>query len=176
MEDSTDINNVIRHIQSLQADAERCLRMAYYSQNGKGGIDEGLLRKGQKLLNQANEIIKQNLVPLLQSVNPAEVATILSTLGVAGAFKAEILNTLNLAKNMAKAGMETARIIEMIEMAFPFVCIAVGAAIAALLYSWWLDRKQKQEEKRVFNEYQDRMTGNRPKYVPFQPRFTPGRL
>ena len=71
--------------------------------------------------------------------------------------------------------MTTLEICEAINMAVPILCTIVGAAILALLYNWWNNKKTEKKEQQALQEYKERLS-NRSRHVPFQPQFIPGRL
>ena len=77
-QETVDIGNIIRQIEMLQQGADRLLKLAYQSADGKGKVNEGLLQQGQALLKQAEQLIEQNIVPILQGLNPAAVASALT--------------------------------------------------------------------------------------------------
>jgi len=173
--DKADLNNIIRQIEALQQMAAKKLAEAYRSQDGKGKVNEGLLQQGQAYLNQAEKLIEQNIVPILQSLNPAQVASALAAVNASPQLVAQVKTVLTAARSVAAAGMTTAEICAVINVVVPVLLVITAVAIFAVLYKMWLDRNIKKEGERLLRQYEERAgTGRR--HVPFQPNFMPGRL
>ena len=175
MEEVFELTEVIRQIEGLQRQAGRFLEMAYRSQDGKGNVNEGLLQQGQVFLQRAEALIQENIVPILQSLNPSQVASSLAAAGASPALISEVTPILNAARAVAAGGMSVAAICEVISVAVPVLLAVVGLAVMAFLYKMWLDRNIKKEGERLLKQYEDRVA-SRPRHVPFQPRFIPGRM
>lgn len=173
--DKAELNNIIRQIETLQKLAGKKLAEAYRSQDGRGNVNEGLLQQGQAYLKQAETLIEQNIVPILQSLNPAQVASALAAAGASRQLMSQVLTVLNAAKNVAKVGMTAAEICQIINVVVPVLLVITAVAIFAVLYKMWLDRDIKKEGERLLQKYEERAGSGR-RYVPFQPNFIPGRL
>lgn len=173
--DQVKLNNIIRQIDALEQAAAKKLAEAYRSQNGKGSVNEALLQQGRAFQKQAEALIEQNIVPILQSLNPAQVASALAAAGASSQMMSQVSNVLNAARTVAQAGLTTAEICQIINVAVPVLIGVVVVAIIAGLYKMWLDRNIQKEGERLLKEYEERLGPNR-KHVPFQPRMIPGRL
>lgn len=173
--DKAELNNIIRHIETLQRLAAKKMAEAYRSQDGKGNVNEGLLQQGQAYLKQAEALIEQNIVPILQSLNPAQVASALAAAGASPQLMSQVSTVLNAAKNVAQVGMTAAEICQIINVVVPVLLVITAVAIFAVLYKMWLDRNIKKEGERLLRQYEERAGSGR-RHVPFQPNFIPGRL
>lgn len=175
MGDKLDLTEVIRQIENLQRAADRILPHAYRSQDGKGKINEGLLKQGNIYLDKARELIDQNIVPILQSLNPSQVTAALTAAGASSSIISQVSTALNAARAVAVSGMSTAAICEAINIAVPVLLAVVGIAILGFSFKWWLDRNIKKEGERALKQYQDQIAP-RYRHVPFQPRLIPGNM
>ncbi len=173
--DKLDLNQIVHQIETLQRLAAKKLAEAYRSQDGKGKVNEGLLQQGQAYLNQAEKIIEQNIVPILQSLNPAQVASALAAAGASPQLMSQVKTVLTAARGVAAAGMTTAEICAIINVVVPVLLAITAVAIFACLYKMWLDRNIKKEGERLLKQYEER-SGSGHRHVPFQPRMIPGRL
>ncbi len=120
MVDTSDLNNIIRQIETFQRLAARKLEAAYRSQDGKGKVNEGLLQQGQAYIKQAENLINQNIVPILQSINPSQVASALAAAGASSGLISQVSTVLNAARAVAVTGMSTAAICEAISAPYRF--------------------------------------------------------
>lgn len=173
--DKAELNNIIRQIEAFQQMAAKKLAEAYRSQDGKGNVNEGLLKQGQAYLKQAETLVEQNIVPILQSLNPAQVGSALAAAGASPQLMSQVSTVLNAARTVAQVGMTTAEICAIINVAVPILIGIVTFAVFACLYKMWLDRNIRKEGERLVQQYEDRL-GPKHRHVPFQPRMIPGRL
>lgn len=186
MGDGFDFTDIQRQVENLYQMADKCINKA----RATGRVDEKLLAEGSKYLQQAQEIVEQNLQPILASVNPSDVAAALTAAAGAGAISSQFANqAINCITQAAKqvttevvkqggkyaAGELLGEIASGLGIS---IGILAGCVAAYLLFKGicnWLDRVNADKlARKAIAAKQFDPQGRPYKYVPFGTPMRPG--
>ena len=185
MAESFDFTSFEQQVRQLYNLADKCL----YKSVTMRRVDENLIKQGNEYLRQAQDLIGQNLQPILTSINPSDVASALTAAAAAGTISSRFANqAINCVSQAAKVAAKEA--VEkgaeygagefLGELALGLgisIGILAGCVAAYLLFkgmSRWFDRltAQQRQSKALAAKYYDPQ-GRPYKYVPFGTPMTP---
>lgn len=185
-EDSVDMENTARQISQSLEEASRCLRRAYFSQDGKGKMDGNATREGQRHLSNAERLIGENLPALVDKINPSVVLQSMVASGVTYEVAANVTTAIQIYKAQqaiaaanALAGAEAVSVIAGSSMLATAGMIAGGvvAAVAVTFFFYkffeWLD-SPKEDPAPIVRQYKERYVKPSAGYKPFHMPHRPG--
>lgn len=189
-QDNVDIGNTVRQINAALESASKWLRKGYYSQDGKGKIDENALREGHKHMSTAESLINQNLEPLVKQINPSVLMQNMIAAGVTYEVAAHATNAIkafqaaggnaaiNAAARVAASAAGRAGSSVAIAKAGMLICGAVAAiALAFLVWKFyeWLTTP-KADIAPIARQYEERYVKPTKGRKPFEMPMRPGNL
>jgi hypothetical protein len=188
-EDSADLDNAARQIFGAQKEVYRCMKKAYYSQDGKGKVDESAFHQGNENLKFIERIVGENLDGFVDQINPSSLMEKMLAAGVSYEAAAIAISQINI----TRAGMKVKKTVETgMEIAegagegelLGEIAIAVGIVVAAVAFAFfvhelynWLNSSDSPPPPSVVKHYEDRFRGKAGSgYQPFQGRMIPHSL